>query len=170
MIHPLVKIITVDGFFSKEEATRLCNITYNLQYVDNNFGKQIENFNMVPEDSNEMFSNILGTTIEVDEDNSGVFRIPERFIHFEEFVNTNEWIFAVALQPSTFDVFEHQSGAVNALHGYKYNYRNLFEWDHKINYQLDPGQGVLFRPWLFHSFDCGLIQVFRLREKDGDKL
>ena len=30
MIHPLVKIITIDGFFSKEEAERLSNITFNL--------------------------------------------------------------------------------------------------------------------------------------------
>lgn len=168
MIHPLVKIITVDGFFSKEEAIRLSNITYNLQHIKKDFGEEIENFNMVPEDANAMFSNILNTKIEVNEDKSGIFRIPERFIHFEEFSNTNEWIFAVALQQSTFDVFEHQSGIKSALDGYKYNYRNLFEWDHKINYQLEPGQGVLFRPWLFHSFDCGLIQVFRLREKDGN--
>lgn len=164
MIHPLVKIITVDGFFSKEEATHLSNVTYNLQYTKTHFGQEIENFNMVPENINEMFSNILSTEIEVDEEKSGIFRIPERFIHFEEFQDTNEWIFAVALQPSTFDVFEHQSGSTSALQGYKYNYRNLFEWDHKINYQLDPGCGVLFRPWLFHSFDCGLIQIFRLKE------
>lgn len=168
MIHPLVKIITVDGFFSNEEAIRLSNITYNLQYVKKDFGEEIENFNMVPEDANEMFSNILNTKIEVNEDKSGIFRIPERFIHFEEFSDTNEWIFAVALQDSTFDVFEHQSGIKSALGGYKYNYRNLFEWNHKINYQLAPGQGVLFRPWLFHSFDCGLIQIFRLTEKNGN--
>ena len=166
MIHPLVKIITVDGFFSKEEAVHLSNITYNLQYKPTDFGQEIENFNMVPEDANQMFSNILGTNIEVIEDSSGMFRIPERFIHFETFTDTNEWVFAVALQHSTFDVFEHQSGARHALDGHKYNYRNLFEWDHKINYQLDPGCGVLFRPWLFHSFDCGLIQVFRLKEND----
>lgn len=165
MIHHLVKIITVDGFFSKDEAIQLSNITYNLQYTKKNFGEEIENFNMVPENINEMFSNILSTQIEVDKENSGIFRIPKRFIHFEDFCNTNEWIFVVALQHSTFDVFEHQSGISNALHGYKYNYQNLFEWDHKINYQLDPGCGVLFRPWLFHSFDCGLIQIFKLKEK-----
>lgn len=168
MIHHLVKIINVDGFFSKEEAIDLCQNTYYLQYVKKEFGEEIENFNMVPQNCNELFSNILGTKIEVDEDRSGVFRKPERFIHFEEFSDTNEWIFAVALQPSTFDVMEHSSGSTNALQGYKYNYRNLFEWEHKINYQLDPGQGVLFRPWLFHSFNDGLIQIFRLKEINGD--
>lgn len=164
MIHPLVKIITIDGFLNKEEANRLWNIVWDLQYSKIEFGEQIKNFNMVPDDANNMFSSILNTTIEVNKLRSGVFRKPENFIHFEEFDNTNEWIFAVALQPSTFNVFEHQSGNPNALNGYKYNYRNLFEWDLKINYLLDPGQGVLFRPWLFHSFDQGLIQMFRLSE------
>lgn len=166
MIHRLVKIITVDGFFDEAQAEHLCSATYNLQYAETQFGKEIPNFNMVPENADKMFSDILGTSIEIDEDRSGIFRIPENFIHFESFENTNEWVFAVALQESTFNVFEHKSGVANALKEYKYNYRNLFEWDLIINYQLKPGHGILFRPWLFHSFDSGQIQVFRLKESD----
>ena len=70
----------------------------------------------------------------------------------------------VALQPSTLNIFEHKSGATSALQEYKFNYRNLFEWDLQINYLLKPGQGVFFRPWLFHSFDTGLVQIFRMNE------
>lgn len=165
MIHPLVKIITVDGFFTKEQANQLTAVTYNLQYKETEFGKEIPDFNLVPPDFNEHTSNILNTTIEVNEERSGFFRLPKSFIHFEGFDNTDEWVFVVALQQSTFNVFEHQSGATTALQGYKYNYQDLFQWDLKINYVLDPGQGVLFRPWLFHSFDTGLIQTFRLKEK-----
>jgi hypothetical protein len=102
----------------------------------------------------------------VNEEQSGIFRFPEIFIHFEGFDATNEWVFAVALQQSTFNVFEHKDGAVNALQSHEFNYRNLFEWDLKVNHVLDPGQGVLFRPWLFHSFNSGLIQTFRLKEKE----
>ena len=165
MINPLVKIITVDGFFSNEEATRLANITRNLQFSKVDLGEQIENFNMVPENSNELFSTIIDGDLTVDEDRSGIIRRPDFFIHFEEFDNTNEWMFAVALDQSTFNVFEHQSGATTALNGYNFNYLNLFEWDLQINYILKAGQGILFRPWLFHSFDSGLIQIFRLYEK-----
>lgn len=168
MIHPLVKIITVDGFFSQEEAQRLSLITDILQYEQKEFGKEIQHFNMVPDNADEMFSNILGTNIKVDQDRSGIFRFPELFIHFEEFDSTDEWVFAVALQQSTFNVYEHISGARSALDGYKFGYRNLFEWDLNINYVLKPGQGVLFRPWLFHSFDTGQIQVFRLKEINGN--
>lgn len=166
MINPLVKIITVDGFFNKEEAINLANITRNLQFTSNDFGEQIENFNMVPNNANELFSNIIDNNLIVDEENSGIIRRPKFFIHFEDFSNLNEWMFVVALEQSTFNVYEHQSGAVTALDEYRFNYLNLFEWDLQINYVLKPGQGILFRPWLFHSFDNGLIQIFRLQNKD----
>ena len=165
MIHPLVKILTVDGFFSQDEAIHIADITRNLTFVNHDFGGEIENFNMIPENANELFSNIIGSDLIVDEDVSGIIRRPNFFIHFENFQNTNEWIFAVALEQSTFNVYEHQSGATTALNGYKFKYLNLFEWDLQINYILKPGQGILFRPWLFHSFDNGLIQMFRLQDK-----
>ena len=168
MIHPLVKLITVDGFFTEQQANHLTNITYNLQYIQKEYGKEIEHFNMVPENANEMFSDILSTKIVVDEDNSGVFRKPELFIHFEHFDNHNQWIFACALQRTTFNVYQHETGAKSALEGYQFNYRNLMEWgtNTKVSCDLMPGEGVLFRPWLFHSFDGGLIQLFRLEERE----
>jgi hypothetical protein len=170
VIHPLVKLISVDGFFSEEEAKRLSYITDNLQYEKKEIGREIPNFNMVPDDANAMFSNILDTNMEVDEERSGVFRYPDLFIHFEEFDGIDEWVFVVALQESTFNVFEHKSGAKSALDKYKLGYQNLFEWDLQINYVLKPGQGVLFRPWIFHSFNTGLIQVFRLKEKNDNTI
>lgn len=166
MIHPLVKIITVDGFLNREEGTRLGNVVRYLNYVQCEFGMEIPNFNHVPQDADKLFSEILGTSIEVDHDRSGVFRRPELFIHFESFDNLNEWIFVCALEQTMFNIYEHESGATSALEGYNFNYRNLFEWgsNTKAHYELKPGEGVLFRPWLFHSFDGGLIQLFRLSE------
>lgn len=77
MIHPLVKIITVDGFFTKEQANHLTAVTYNLQYKETEFGKEIPDFNLVPPDFNEQASAILNTKLEVDEERSGFFRIPK---------------------------------------------------------------------------------------------
>lgn len=166
MINPLVKIITVDGFLNKNDGDRLANIVRGLQYVNKEFGKEIPNFNMIPENANEMFGNILNTKIEVDEELSGVFRRPELFIHFEGFDALNEWIFVCALEQSMFNIYEHESGARSALDGYNFDFRNLLEWgsNTKVSYDLNPGEGVLFRPWLFHSFSGGLIQLFRLKE------
>ena len=44
MIHPLVKIITVDGFLNEDHATQLQNAVCNLQYVNSEFGKEIPEF------------------------------------------------------------------------------------------------------------------------------
>ena len=85
MIHPLVKLITVDGFFTQEQAVTLSRTVDTLSYQKSEFGKEIPNFNLVPPDANKLFSDIIGTNIVVDEERSGVFRFPELFVHFEGF-------------------------------------------------------------------------------------
>lgn len=159
-----IKTMTIDGFYTKQEAISLSHVVKNLQYSKTDFGHEIEEFNAVAPDADELFSSVLGKKVSIDLDRSGVFREPELFIHFEDFQELNEWLFVVALESSTFNIFEHQSGVKTALDGYKFGYRNLFEWDLTVNYLLEPGQGIFFRPWLFHSFDQGLIQIFRLKE------
>lgn len=164
-----IKSMTIDGFYPEEKAKNIALVANALNFVETEYGKEILNFNMVPGDADELFSSVLNKPVTVIKENSGVFRIPSLFIHFESFDSQCDWLFVVALEQSTFNVFEHQSGAVTALDGYKdFSYRNLFEWDLMVNYILKPGQGVFFRPWLFHSFDQGLIQTFRLRELDSD--
>lgn len=161
-----IKTMTIDGFYAENDAKELTSAVYNLSYTEHDFGKQIDEFNMVPENADTLFSNAFRMNLSVEESKSGVFRIPTQFIHFEPFESTNTWIFAAALQESTFNIFEHKSGAKSALDGYQFGYRNLFEWDLTVNYILRHGQGILFRPWLFHSFDSGLIQLFILREHE----
>lgn len=161
----VIKTMTIDGFYSKQEAINLSHVVGNLSYTSHDFGLEIDNFNVVIEDADEVFSKVLGRDIIVNKDSSGIFRLPEHFIHFESFDSTKEWLFVVALENSTFNIYEHKTGSQNALEGYNFNYRNLFEWDLTVNYILQPGQGIFFRPWLFHTFDMGLIQLFRLTEK-----
>ena len=158
----MFKTITIDGFYTEESAKNICATLYDLPSENSEFGLEIPNFNLISPDAYMMFSTVLNKQVTVDE-NSGTFRIPSHFIHFESFTE-KDWVFVVALQQSTFNVFEHKSGVVDARQYHMFNYRNLFEWDLMVNYILKPGQGVFFRPWLFHSFDTGLIQTFRLRE------
>lgn len=167
MLHSLVKIISVDDFYTKESAQNIKKAVYNLNFSETELGKDILNFNMVPEDSDKMFSNILGTNIIVNKDISGVFRFPHPFIHFESFDNLNQWVFIVALEKTMLNIYENLKGYKNALEEYKLNYRNLIDWELIVSYDFKPGQGILFRPWLFHSFSGGLIQRFRLEEKNG---
>ena len=159
-----IKTMTIDGYYTNEEAKNLSSVVQNLNFSKSEFGKEIEKFNMIPENADELFSSVLNKKVEIIKEKSGIFRIPELFVHFESFDSLDEWLFVVALEPATFNIFEHQSGAKSALDGYNFKYRNLFEWDLTVNHLLAPGQGVFFRPWLFHTFDHGLIQTFRLKE------
>lgn len=160
----IIKTITVDEFYSADEASRIFRAINNLRFDQKEFGQEIHDFNMIPENADALFYRALNIKMHVIEEQSGVFRKPEHFIHFESFERSNEWLFVVALDHTTFDLYEHVSGAKSAIDGYQFNYRNLFEWNHCVNYQLAPSQGILFRPWLFHSFTSGMTQVFRLEE------
>jgi hypothetical protein len=160
-----IKTMTIDDYYTREEAARLYTVARHLgNFQDSGTGSELNNFNMVADNASELFTQVLKIPVTVDLDRSGVFVKPEGFTHFESFDSPRDWLFCVALDHTTFNIFEHTSGAKSALDAHEFNYRNLFEWDHKVCYQLDPGQGVFFRPWLFHSFISGMIQIFRLRE------
>jgi hypothetical protein len=159
-----IKTMTIDDYYSKDEAIGLANLITPLNFKQYELGKQIEEFNVVSDNIDEIFSSVLPMKVSIEKENSGIFRFPDHFIHFENFSGLNEWLFVVALQQSIFDIYEHKSGIKSALEDYRFNYRNLFEWDLTLNHQLEPGQGIFFRPWLFHSFNSGLIQIFRLKE------
>ena len=45
------------------------------------------------------------------------------------------------------------------------NYQDFRDWDYHTNILLEPNEGVIFRPWLFHSLEEGLVQVYRLKGK-----
>ena len=161
---PLLKTMTVDEFYTEKVATQIAGAVWSIPRVETEYGFEIQNFNMFDPDSNEVFSNVMNKKVIVDPKTSGSFRIPMLFVHFESFKSIKDWKFAVALQESTFNIFEHKTGATTALDGYQFNYGNLFEWDLTINHVLKPGQGIFFRPWLFHSFNQGMIQINNIEE------
>ena len=165
MINSLIKTITVDGFFTPEQAMHLCSVAKNLKYQEFEFGYQVDQFNMVPDNADQLFSEVLGSSVVVDHDQSGVFRVPKHFIHFEGFDDPREWIFVCALELSFVTIYHHlESGAQSALEQHQLDYRNMLSWDYQSQHQLIPGQGLFLRPWLFHSMDSGLVQIFRMRE------
>lgn len=166
----IVKLIHADNFFPQDDANRLFLITKNLQFVEKQYGLEVDNFNLVFPGLNPIFSKVIGEEVTVDENRSGVFRRPMNcIIHFEEFDDLSEWCFIVALEPTTFNLYNHledgplsKVNARSALDGYRFNYRNMMEWDVCVNIRLEQNQGVIFRPWLFHSIEDGLVQYYRL--------
>lgn len=162
----MIKLLHADNFFIEETVDKLRNVANSLPFVQKEYGQEIENFNYAIPDLDPIFSKLLAEEVTVDEENSGLFRKPELGIHFESFTSLSDWCFIIALEPTTFNLYHHLSGAKSALEEYRFNYKNLFEWDYNTNILLSPNQGVIFRPWLFHSLEKGLVQVYRLKRKE----
>ena len=162
----MIKLIHIDNFFTDiEDVVKLATVARSLQFQEFEYGLEIPDFNLVDPDIDTTFSKVLKEEVVTIPVKSGCFRQPFHFIHFESFCAPTDWAFAVALERSTFNLYRHESGSDTALHGYKYNYRNLFEWDYTANVLLERNQCVFYRPWLFHSFDQGLIHTYRLEAK-----
>lgn len=159
----MIKLIHADDFFHEKDVHTLSCIIPSLTFQQKDYGLEVDQFNLFPPDSNEIFSNALNTPVEIVEDLSGIFRKSMQCIHFESFEQSDEWCFIIAIETTTFNLYHHLTGAKTALDGYNFNYQNLFEWDYDVNIILKPNQGVFFRPWLFHSIQDGLVQYYRIK-------
>lgn len=165
----MVKLIQADNFFQPGGAQELYSIVSNLQFVEKEYGKEIDNFNLIQPGLEPLFSRAIGEPVVIDEDNSGVFRFCNSTIHFESFDHPDEWCFAIALEDHImFNTYHHNSGAETVFDGYKFHYRNLFEWKYISNFELKANQGIFYRPWIFHSFGAGLIQYYKLLPLNKD--
>lgn len=160
----MVKVIHADNFLPAEDVDKLFAIATSLKFEQGEYGQEVKNFNLVQPGMEPVFSRVLGETVCVDEETSGVFRRTMNCIHFEGFDSLNEWCFIVALENHvSFNIYKHKSGADSALVNHRFNYRNLFEWDYYCNFELNKNQGVFFRPWLFHSINNGVVQYYKLK-------
>ena len=178
MSRRMVKLIHADQFFPGKDAENLRAVAQGLQFVETRHGQQVENFNLIFPDSEQIFHRVLGERVTVDTKKSGVLRRPSHnLIHYEDFESTEEWCFMVALESTTVNFWYHidgtekpgEWGTVNAKHaleGVDFNYRNLFEWKIHTNILLETNQCLFYRPWVFHSLEEGLIQYYRLLSDD----
>lgn len=169
----MVKVLLADNFYPKGDAEAYWAAVAGLQFVEKEYGQEIDHFNMIFPGVEPILSKVIGEPVKVDKDRSGVFRRPMGIVHFEGFDSLDEWCFVVALEKTTFNIYHHlkdgQYGNIDAwsaLDGYQFNYRNLFEWDVNINIQMEPNQGIFFRPWMFHTFQNGIVQYYRLLKGD----
>jgi hypothetical protein len=172
-----IKLIHADGFFPKDEAKNLCAVVQDVNYYEAEYGLEIPNFNLILPDIHLVFSKILGEEVFIDRERSGLVRKPyNNMIHFESFDSPNEWCFILALERTTLNIYKHVADiryndydvvdSKNVFDGYKFDYRNLFEWDIVSNIILDCNQGVFIRPWVFHSLSDGTVQYYRILPKD----
>jgi hypothetical protein len=176
-----IKLIHADGFFPKGEAESLCSVVQDVQYVENEYGLEMPNFNLILPDIHLVFSKILGEDVIIDRKRSGIVRKPHNnMIHFESFESPDEWCFILALERTTLNIYKHVKDiryndydivdSRHVLEGYHFDYKNLFEWDIVSNIILECNQGVFIRPWVFHALQDGTVQYYRIMPKYMDTI
>lgn len=159
-MYNILNFIHTSNFYSTDQANGLADIARSLQYSPCEFGVMTENFNYIQPDSEKIFSEVLNTKVTIS-DSSGIFYKPNNGIHFDSFSDFSRWKFVVAVEPSIFTMFYHNSGAKSALERYDFNYNNLFDWEYQTQILMEPGQGLFYRPWMFHSLASGsIVQMF----------
>lgn len=152
------------------DAEKLAAVMGQMEFTKSTFGDELENFNHVMNGTLEQFESIfpsLRGKIKLGE-NSGLYRKPYNFIHFENFDQNNIFVALVAIEKTLFKVHNHKEKNVNKiidvtddLNAFIENEcMDLSKWDDKLTYVMEPGDVVLFNPWFLHSVDSGLVKMF----------
>jgi hypothetical protein len=173
MSRSMVKFIHADGFYDEESIPFFLGAINNLPRVQKEYGEEVENINLIIPKMEPLFSKVLGERVKIDRERSGIFRKPiNNLIHFEDFESSEEWCFIASLEKNEFNIYHHISepdkgefsevDSSNVYKGYKFNYRNLFEWKIHTNVILQPNDGIFIRPWMFHSLNDSWVQYYRL--------
>jgi hypothetical protein len=60
-----IKTLTIDDFYTPEGAHNLSLVARGLSFIQKDLGREIENFNHVPDDMSEIVSNTIARKVEV---------------------------------------------------------------------------------------------------------
>jgi hypothetical protein len=163
----MFNFILCENFFNHGDFHNFSELVKSYEIEDwheKEYGQELENFRLIPDIMEPAFRNILGNdNVHIIRNQSGFFRKPHNcLIHHESFASLNEWSFSICYEETTFNLLKHNSGVTSALQETNLNYKNFLNWDYYLNVLLKPGQGILYRPWLFHSLERGIVQYFKV--------
>ena len=165
--------IYIENFYNTQQ---LYEVVKNLQYKENIYGEEVIDFNLIPQDLHKIFSNILKEEIIITKD-SGILRKSFENIHFESFNQNTLWVSVIALENTTFKLHKHKEKGFsnvtqlqeNLQEFVKENCYDKEKWNDSATINLNSGDIVLFKPWLWHSLSKTLVKVFYL-EANGDQV
>jgi hypothetical protein len=152
-----------------QDIEALSTLVSSMEYVQTPFGEQIKEFNYIPQGITEQFEQYVNEPVEIQAD-TGVFRKPSNFIHFEPFYQHALWLCIVALEDTTFKI--HEQDSVKTM----FDVENLEEfipnnctddtkWHTVTQINMKQTEFIFVRPWMWYSLTEGkLVQVFLLNK------
>jgi hypothetical protein len=164
----------VENFNSN--ADELFKIFSSMTFESALFGDEVKNFNHTPQELINVFQTIVRMPLQYGE-NSGTYRKPHTFIHYENFQATSVYVAYLALEDNNVKIYQHNN--TNAYHVLeiqeemeKFIPENCFDeskWNVVADIKLKKGNLLLVQPFQFHSLEKKLVQVFYLeRQTEGN--
>jgi len=159
-------IIQIENFYNTQN---LYEVVKDLQFKENTYGEEIVDFNLVPENLHKVFGEILNQEITITKE-SGILRKPFENIHFESFNQNSLWVCIIPLEKTTFKLHRHkEKNYSNVMQVQeelqvfiKENCFNKENWNDSATFELNAGDMVMFKPFLWHSISKNLVKVFYL--------
>jgi hypothetical protein len=163
-------IILCSSFYNDIES--LSKIVSELQFIENVYGKEIEDFNYIPDQLEEMISSVLEGDIEIQPD-TGTFRKPNSTVHFDNFYEHALWTCIVALEDTVLNVHQHKDGYQSYFDIPKddpdfflHNCMTQEKWDTIASINIKKNDYVFIRPWLWKSLqEDKIVQMFLINAK-----
>jgi hypothetical protein len=168
----VINYIHAREYFPKEEVNRIAPLIQDVHWEEKKFGQQMVNFNLIFPDIDLIMGKMVGDLVEIDRPNSGTFRkVLHEVIRFEDFSDLNDWRFVVALEDNEFKTYIHKEGYKSVLDYVKdeneekvvLDYSNSEEWEVEATIKMKSNDVLFYRPWLFHSFQEGILHYYKLK-------
>lgn len=165
-----INFIHARDYFPKGEIEELRPLVEDVSWVDKKFGKEMEHFNLIFPDIDLVLGKMVGDLVEVDRKNSGILRRTlHEVIHFEDFDTLDDWRFVVALDENEFKTYIHKDGYkslldfIEAEEKTNIDFADKEQWEEETIIRMKPNDVLFFRPWIFHSFQEGILHYYKLK-------
>ena len=168
----VINYIHARDYFPKDEVDSIAPLVQDVHWINKKFGKEMEHFNLIFNDIDLVIGKMVGDMVEIDRPNSGTLRKTwNEVIHFEDFEDTNDWRFVVALEENEFRTFIHKSGYKSMLDYLKdekeekpeLDWFDSEQWEQETTIKMKSNDVLFYRPWVFHSFRDGILHYYKLK-------
>ena len=162
------QLIYCSNFYN--DVAAISSLMLSMDFTESQYGTEIIDFHNIPPDTQERFTSILGEQFEIQPD-TGIFRKPADFIHFENFYQHAAWLCIVALEDTVLSTYEQDGikSLFDARDVDTFVRENCFDkskWEISGLVKLNKNDFIFIRPWVWHSLEENkLVQVFLINHK-----
>lgn len=145
-----------------------------LCFVPTELGEQIDSFNFVDPNHENLFSAILNKPVFLPK-NWGIFRKSNSTIHFDDHNNKTLYSAIIALEDQTYTRWKHKELNFESVYDFPDNFdiptfiqencSNEENWEVIDKITIKKNSLFFYQPWFWHSFSSGIQQKFTVELK-----